>query len=73
MNIDREDVVEASAGLFFLFISSFWEICGGQMKTFLHTLTTPEEWSPVSLWAVGIMFALTLAVLAGNAFDANCF
>lgn len=43
------------------------------MKIFFHTLTTPEDWSPVSLWAVGIMFAFTLAVLAGNAFDANFF
>lgn len=43
------------------------------MKTFLHTLTTPEEWSPFSIFVVGIMFAFTLAVLAGNAFDANCF
>lgn len=43
------------------------------MKIFFHTLTTPEDWSPFSIFVVGIMFAFTLAVLAGNAFDANFF
>lgn len=41
------------------------------MKTFWLVLTTPEEWSVGSVWAVGLMAAWTLAVLYGAAWDAN--
>ncbi|MGN0024162.1 MAG: hypothetical protein ACI351_01875 [Candidatus Avelusimicrobium sp.] len=41
------------------------------MKNFLHVLSTPEEWSLVSVWLVGLAAAFTLAVLFGAAFDAN--
>lgn len=41
------------------------------MRNFLHTLTTPEEWSPASVFAVGLAFIWALAVLAGAAFDAQ--
>ena len=38
---------------------------------FYHTLTTPENWNPLSLLTVGIGFAFALSVLAGGAFDAQ--
>lgn len=41
------------------------------MRNFLHTLTTPEEWHPVSIAVVGLAFVWALAVLAGAAFDAQ--
>nr|QGT50628.1 hypothetical protein Elusimicrob1349_0980 [uncultured Elusimicrobia bacterium] len=41
------------------------------MKRFFEVLTTPEEWSVVSLLLVGFAGAWTLAVLFGAAFDAN--
>lgn len=41
------------------------------MKTFWHVLTTPEEWSIVSIILVGLMFLWTFSVLVGEAFDAN--
>lgn len=36
------------------------------MKKIWHTLTTPEEWHPGSLVAVGLMFLWTFAVLLGE-------
>ena len=41
------------------------------MRNFLHTLTTPEEWHPVSVAIVGLAFIWALAILAGGAFDAQ--
>ena len=41
------------------------------MRNFLHTLTTPEEWSLISIILVGLMFLWTFSVLVGEAFDAN--
>mgnify|MGYP000055317286 FL=1 len=38
---------------------------------FYHTLTTPEEWSLVSILLVGEAAAFLIAVLAGAAFDAQ--
>lgn len=38
---------------------------------FYHTLTTPEEWSLVSILLVGEAAAFLIAVLAVNAFDAQ--
>ena len=44
---------------------------GINMKTFWHVLTTPEEWSLISIILVGLMFLWTFSVLFGEAFDAN--
>ena len=41
------------------------------IKTFYHTLTTPEEWSTISILLVGEAMAFLIAVLAVNAFDAQ--
>ena len=38
---------------------------------FYHTLTTPEEWSLVSILLVGEAAAFLIAVLTVNAFDAQ--
>ena len=38
---------------------------------FYHTLTTPEEWSLVSILLVGEAAAFLIVVLAVNAFDAQ--
>ena len=51
-----------------------WREVGGIMnfvKTFYHTLTTPEEWSLVSILLVGEAMAFLMAALAVNAFDAQ--
>jgi hypothetical protein len=41
------------------------------MKRFFYMLSAPEEWSPASVFAVGLAFVWALAVLAGAAFDAQ--
>ncbi|WP_428064447.1 hypothetical protein [Candidatus Avelusimicrobium fimicolum] len=41
------------------------------IRAFYHTLTTPEEWSLVSILLVGEAMAFLIAVLAVNAFDAQ--
>ncbi len=41
------------------------------IRAFYHTLTTPEEWSIVSILLVGEAAAFLIAVLAVNAFDAQ--
>ncbi|WP_428050324.1 hypothetical protein [Candidatus Avelusimicrobium fimicolum] len=41
------------------------------IRAFYHTLTTPEEWSLVSILLVGEAAAFLIAVLAVNAFDAQ--
>lgn len=41
------------------------------LKKFWKTLTTPEEWSLVSLVLVGETAAFLMAVLIVNAFDAQ--
>lgn len=41
------------------------------IRAFYHTLTTPEEWSLVSILLVGEAAAFLMAVLAVNAFDAQ--
>lgn len=41
------------------------------ISAFYHTLTTPEEWSLVSILLVGEAAAFLIAVLAVNAFDAQ--
>ena len=41
------------------------------MKKFIWTVSNPQEWSPFSLWTVGLAAAFTFAVLFGQAFDAN--
>ena len=41
------------------------------IRAFYHTLTTPEEWSIVSILLVGEAAAFLIAVLAANAFDAQ--
>lgn len=40
-------------------------------RAFYHTLTTPEEWSLVSILLVGEAAAFLIAVLTVNAFDAQ--
>ena len=41
------------------------------IRAFYHTLTTPEEWSLVSILLVGEAAAFLIAVLTVNAFDAQ--
>lgn len=41
------------------------------IRAFYHTLTTPEEWSIVSILLVGEAAAFLIAILAVNAFDAQ--
>lgn len=41
------------------------------IRAFYHTLTTPEEWSIVSILLVGEAAAFLIAVLTVNAFDAQ--
>ena len=41
------------------------------LKKFWHTLTTPEEWSTLSILLVAQAAAFLLSVLAVNAFDAQ--
>lgn len=41
------------------------------LKKFWKTLTTPEEWSLVSVLLVGEAAAFLMAVLIVNAFDAQ--
>lgn len=41
------------------------------IRAFYHTLTTPEEWSLLSILLVGEAAAFLIAVLAVNAFDAQ--
>ncbi len=41
------------------------------MKKFIWTVSNPQEWSPFSLFAVGIAAAFTFSVLFGAAFDAQ--
>ena len=41
------------------------------IRAFYHTLTTPEEWSLVSILLIGEAAAFLIAVLAVNAFDAQ--
>lgn len=45
----------------------------GLITKFWNTLTTPEEWHPASIIAVGVVAMLALGLLFGDAFDSLSF